>query len=140
MTPNAAKLGRVLVLGGALGLAACGGGSTGSGAASALPKCANRSFLATRVNLLPQSSRLYTHRKELGADVFGAMAPGSIDSVRREYKRHLEEQGYTITGGEAEEHDAEAEFEGNGRSGRLKLRELPGCGGAVQVQISLRRH
>lgn len=136
MTHRLGRLGRALVLGGALGLTACGGGSSSS--ASSLPRCANRAFLAERPSVLPESARVYSHERKLGADVVRAMAPGSLGDVREQVKQQLERSGYEIGGGEVEEHDAEAEIEGNGRSGRLKLRELDGCSGAVQVELALR--
>ena len=43
--------------------------------------------------------------------------------------------GYKIESGETEEHDAEAEWEGNGYRGRWAIRESSSCPGETVIQI-----
>ena len=43
--------------------------------------------------------------------------------------------GYRIESGETEEHDAEAEWEGNGYRGRWAIRESSSCPGETVIQI-----
>ena len=43
--------------------------------------------------------------------------------------------GYRVESGETEEHDAEAEWEGNGYRGRWAIRESSSCPGETVIQI-----
>lgn len=43
--------------------------------------------------------------------------------------------GFTVTNGETEEHDAEANWEGNGYRGRWAIRESATCDGETVVQV-----
>jgi len=43
--------------------------------------------------------------------------------------------GYKVESGETEEHDAEAEWEGNGYRGRWAIRESSACPGETVIQI-----
>jgi hypothetical protein len=43
--------------------------------------------------------------------------------------------GYKVESGETEEHDAEAEWEGNGYRGRWAIRESAACPGETVIQI-----
>ena len=46
-----------------------------------------------------------------------------------------QDAGYKVTNGETEEHDAEANWEGNGYRGRWAIRESATCPGETVVQV-----
>jgi hypothetical protein len=46
-----------------------------------------------------------------------------------------QDAGYKVTNGETEEHDAEANWEGNGYRGRWAIRESASCPGDTVVQV-----
>jgi hypothetical protein len=46
-----------------------------------------------------------------------------------------QDAGYKVTSGETEEHDAEADWEGNGYRGRWAIRESAQCAGETVVQV-----
>jgi hypothetical protein len=46
-----------------------------------------------------------------------------------------QDAGYKVTNGETEEHDAEANWEGNGYRGRWAIRESASCPGETVVQV-----
>jgi hypothetical protein len=49
--------------------------------------------------------------------------------------QHVVGQGYKIEKGETEEHDAEAEWQGNGFRGRWAIRESAECQGQTVIQV-----
>jgi hypothetical protein len=115
-------------------LAACGGGS-----ARTLPACFHKQGLSEKPAIpLPRHSVVYGRRSEAGFTVWSLAVPGSLDGVREVFRDGLERAGYRITGGEVEEADAEAEFEGSALTGRLKLSAVDGCAGAVKALVALR--
>jgi hypothetical protein len=46
-----------------------------------------------------------------------------------------QDAGFTVTSGETEEHDAEANWSGNGYRGRWAIRESATCPGETVVQV-----
>jgi hypothetical protein len=46
-----------------------------------------------------------------------------------------QDAGFKVTNGETEEHDAEANWEGNGFRGRWAIRESASCDGEVVIQL-----
>ena len=125
-----------------LAVAACGGESGEAG--GDLPACARA---GTPVSLpdafprsfpLPEGTVLDRMRSESGATVVEGYVPGNLDGVREFMNDELPNAGYELEGGETEEHDAETEFRGNGVEGRLKLRDISDCEGAVTLAVAVR--
>ena len=121
-------------------LAACGGESEEAG--GELPQCA-RAGAPIRVPdefaqfPLPDGTVLDRTRMDAGATVVEGFVPGDLDGVREFMNDELPDAGYELEGGETEEHDAETEFRGNGVEGRLKLRDISGCDGAVTLAVAV---
>jgi len=115
-------------------LAGCGGMH------ATLPACAQRTAISAAPAVhLPTGSVVYGRRTSLGATLWSVVTPGSVESVVAAYKSKLHADGYAVTGGEVDEHDAEAEF-GRGRSiVRLRLAELHGCSGAIDARLATLR-
>lgn len=124
-------------------VAACGGGDSGE-AGGELPACAAGGNPIQRPNGLPESfplpegTVLDSTRTESGATVVEGYVPGDLDGVREFMNDKLPDAGYELEGGETEEHDAETEFRGNGVEGRLKLRDITDCDGAVTFAVAVR--
>jgi hypothetical protein len=119
-------------------LSSCGGGES----ASALPDCAGAAKTIDRPAALPdefpvpEGTAFVEERSSGRFTLVDARSPGDLDGVREFFEQELEGSGFRLSGGEAEEHEAETEFEGNGTSGRLVLRSIGGCSGAVRVGIA----
>src|SRR2546426_10898054 len=114
-------------------LSGCGGSQ------HALPTCATPKQHVQPPSIpLPDGTVISSRRRRLGSTVWSGVAPGSLDDVRASFVKRLRSAGYDISGGGGEEHDAEAEVEGNGVRGRLKLRDVAGCSGAVSGAIATR--
>ena len=122
-------------------LVACGGGGNGS-ADSALPACADAPQTIERPDALPASfpvpdGTAFVEERESGQfTLIDARSPGDLAAVRAFFDRELEDAGYTLNGGEAEEHEAETDFAGNGHSGHIVIRSIGGCDGAVRVGVT----
>jgi hypothetical protein len=122
-------------------LVSCGGGGSASDA-SALPDCADVSQTVDRPSALPDSfpvpdGTAFVEERESGRfTLVDARSPGDLAGVRAFFERELENAGYALSGSEAEEHEAEADYAGNGHSGRLVIRSISGCDGAVRVGVT----
>jgi hypothetical protein len=68
-----------------------------------------------------------------------ARSPGDFDEVHEFFERELDNSGYQLSGGEAEEDEAEADFAGNGLAGHLVVHSIGGCDGAVRVGVATSR-
>ncbi len=123
-------------------VAGCGGG--GQAAHAALPNCAGTEQSVARPDAfpagipLPPGTVLRKTRNEGGFVVVNGVAPGSLREARDYVRRAFPKAGYELGGGDAEENEAETEFSGHGREGRLKLHTLAGCKGAVTVAVAVR--
>jgi hypothetical protein len=73
-----------------------------------------------------------------GDTVFVGLVPGDLEAARDFFNEQLPTRGYKLGEGDAEEHEAETEFEGHGVDGRLKLHDVSGCDGALTLEIGLR--
>lgn len=75
--------------------------------------------------------------EDRGAD--GTIVTGITDLPFEEVLAALngpaQDAGYEVTNGETEEHDAEANWEGNGYRGRWAIRESATCPGETVVQV-----
>lgn len=117
-----------------LALAGCGG------TRAALPACAQRTAISAAPAVhLPAGSVVYGRETSLGTTLWHIVTPGSVESAVAALKKQLLSDGYIVTGGEVDEHDAEAEFSRGPYTVRLRLTELQGCAGAVDVCLAALR-
>ena len=68
--------------------------------------------------------------------VDAARSPGDFREVHGFFEREREDAGYRLSGGEAEEDEAETDFAGDGISGHLVVHSIGGCDGAVRVGVA----
>ena len=111
--------------------------------ASALPDCVHPSRSVTvPAGLasfpLPRGAVLDRVRRAYGYRVVSGFVPGSVDPVREFLVSRLPDAGFRLNGGDSEEAEAEASYAGHGVRGRWKLRAVPGCPGALAIQIAVR--
>ena len=85
---------------------------------------------------LPRGAVLF-NVEDRGADgVIGTAAvEADLRAVLADLNGPAQEQGFEVTEGETEEHDAEANWEGNGFRGRWAIRDSASCDGEVVVQV-----
>jgi hypothetical protein len=131
----------------ALVLAACGGDGKDSGieeggSKSGLVQACGAGDIDPPASLarfpFPHGAVLTKTRREAGATIVeGYVANRSLDEVRDEIKRTLPGAGYELGEGDAEEHEAETEFEGHGVRGHLKLRDDV-CEDSVSFGVAVR--
>lgn len=122
----------------ALVAAGCGGGS------ERLPEAGNCTAGGTKLPAafpgslpVPKGLRVRATRKSGDYTVAEGTAAGTLDEVRDFYRTQLPAAGYTLGSGDAEEHEAETEFEGNGIRGKLKIRDNTGCQGRVSLDLAV---
>ena len=110
-------------------------------AAATLPACARAGAPVSSLASfpLPRGTVLDRRTHEYGYVVLRGRVPGYINPVRDWLVSHVPASGFRITGGDAEAAEAEASFTGHGVRGRWKVRELPGCPGALTLQLAYRR-
>jgi len=63
---------------------------------------------------------------------------GGLEAARDYYKEQLPKHGFELGEGDAEEEEAETEFDGHGFEGHLKLRTIEGCANALSLGVVLR--
>ena len=75
--------------------------------------------------------------QDRGADgvVVSAISKAAFKDVLATMNGPVEKAGYKVDKGETEEHDAEAEWSGNGYHGRWAIRESATCAGETVVQV-----
>ena len=125
-------------------LAGCGGdgGSAGT-VGGTLPACAQAgSAIVLPEGLadfpLPEGGVIDKSRMDAaGNAVFEGYVPGDLEAVRDYYNEQLPKSGYDLGEGDAEEHEAETEFDGHGVEGRLKLHDISDCDGALTLEVGL---
>ena len=85
---------------------------------------------------LPEGAVLY-NVEDRGADgvVGTAAVKSTLEDVLGTFNGTAQEQGFKVTNGETEEHDAEANWAGNGFRGRWALRESAACDGEIVIQL-----
>lgn len=67
--------------------------------------------------------------------VISGVRPGGLRDTLEFMQRAYPAAGFTLSGGEVEESDAESDFAGNGLRGRWAIRELPQCNGDTTVEV-----
>jgi hypothetical protein len=131
----------------ALAVAGCGGdGSEAKGSVGgALPACAAAGAASDLPAAfpagfpLPEGTVIDSTRKEGGFSVAEGYVAGDLEATADYFSEELPDAGYELGEGDAEEHEAETEFEGNGIDGRLKLRSVSGCDGALSLTLAAMR-
>jgi hypothetical protein len=128
-----------------LGLVACGGdskkaeGEPGSEAKAACtgsplsgaPKLPSNWPDMGEVTLTQQSTQGPT-------EIVEGYFDGDITAAHDDFKRELENAGFTILFDELEDHDSEVSWKGQGRSGQVGLREECGATDKIYVHITNR--
>jgi len=132
-------------------LAGCGGGNGGAGASSSpktagrLPACAGKVRVAGLPASFPQSFPLppgtvvTSTRRETAGAVIDGVVPDDLKGAKQFISRELPKAGFKLSGGEAEANEAETDFTGHGVTGRLKVRTIEGCAGAVTLTVGFVR-
>jgi len=151
---------RAVTLAGATALiattAACGGSSgdggknpdkdakVGGGAAAYVSTCTDQATPAARPypaafpSDWPFPSRTVVFNAEdRGSDgtIVTAVSATRFKEILRFMNHDVVDAGYKVKEGETEEHDAEAEWEGNGYRGRWAIRESSSCRGETVIQV-----
>ena len=138
---------------GALALAGCGSDTKSESEKEheALPKSATETCLADakQVASLPDgfpsdfpfpSKTIVYDAEDRGGD--GVIATGVTDLPFKQVLAALngpaQDAGFKVEDGETEEHDAEADWKGNGFEGRWAIRESGTCTGETVVQVVAR--
>jgi hypothetical protein len=67
--------------------------------------------------------------------LISGVRPGGFASTLEFMQREYPAAGFTLSGGEVEESDAESDFAGNGLRGRWAIREVPGCNGDTTIDV-----
>jgi hypothetical protein len=77
------------------------------------------------------------HAEDRGADgtIVTGISSAPFRTVLAFMNTDVVDAGFTIEEGETEEHDAEAEWEGNGFRGRWAIRESAACPGETVIQV-----
>ena len=76
-------------------------------------------------------------RREPAGAVIDAVVPRDLRDAKRFISRELPKAGFELSGGEAEANEAETDFTGHGVTGRLKVRKIQGCAGAVTLTVGV---
>ena len=148
---RAAAAGAAVLLGATL--AGCGGSGGdkaekdadhGSSAAADLTTCMSHASAAATPygKAFPQDwpfppRSVVFHAEDRGAEgtIVTAVSATPFTSILRFMNHDVASAGYKVEQGETEEHDAEAEWKGNGFRGRWAIRESAKCPGETVVQV-----
>ncbi len=128
----------------ALGLVACGGDTKAETDLDRATRAACSGSPLSKAAKLPSNwpelaQVTFTQQATQGpTEIVEGYFEGEIEAAHEEYKRELEEAGFTILFEEREDHDAEVSWEGQGRSGQVALREECGRGDKIYVHITNR--
>jgi hypothetical protein len=131
------------LLGAAAAASALAFGGPDPAHAAGLPACVHpRSLLALSGPLrqfpLPAGTVIERRQLEYGYAIYSGYVPGAINPVRDFLVSRLPAAGYRLGPGDAETAEAEAAYSGHSARGRWKVRAVPGCPGALTIQIAVR--
>lgn len=87
---------------------------------------------------LPSGSVVTARRQRYGYSIYTGLVPGYLNPVRDFLVARAPAAGYRLTGGDAEAAEAEASFVGHRGRGRYRLRVVPGCAGALRLELAFR--
>src|SRR5919199_1591757 len=79
-----------------------------------------------------------TRTDAAGNTIYEGTLRGDLHELRDYYEAQLPKHGYRLGEGDAEEHEAEADFTGHGGTGHFKLNDVLGCDDVVRLQVALR--
>lgn len=84
----------------------------------------------------PDQTTVY-NVEDRGSDgtIVTAVTGSPFKDVLAQFNGEVADAGYQVESGETEEHDAEAEWGGNGYRGRWAIRESSSCPGETVIQI-----
>lgn len=89
---------------------------------------------------LPSGAVLYNVEDRGNDGAIGtAVVKASLKDVLGVMNGTAQDAGFKVTGGETEEHDAEANWTGNGFRGRWAIRESAKCDGEIVIQVLAKR-
>jgi len=119
-------------------------GDSGHAVGARLPACAAAGSPIARPGAvagfpLPAGSVLDRRRFAYGYTILGGRIPGGINPVRDFLVSRAPRAGYRVVSGDAEAAEAEASFVGHGGRGRWQVQAIPGCPGALSVELAFRR-
>jgi hypothetical protein len=83
----------------------------------------------------PQTVVFHTEDRGSSGTIVSAVTSTSFKEVLAFMNHQVVKAGFEVESGETEEHDAEAEWEGNGHRGRWAIRESASCPGETVVQV-----
>jgi hypothetical protein len=127
-----------------LALGGCGGGGGKEKVGGAVPNCVDTvryKDLSSQFPAefpLPVGTVVGSEYVDQGARVAQLFIRGDLEAARDYYKEQLPKRGFELGEGDAEEQEAETEFEGHGFQGRLKLHTIEGCANALSLGVVLR--
>ena len=128
----------------ALGFVACGGGTKAETDLDRATRAACSGSPLSKAVRLPSNwpelaEVTYTRQATQGpTEVVEGYFAGEIKAAHEDFKRELQEAGFTILFEEREDHDAEVSWKGHGRSGQVALREECGRSDKIYVHITNR--
>lgn len=129
--------------------AGCGGGSEDEGEEHDFDKAADRGVCVAQAHQVkdvpdgfpsdfpfPDGTVVY-HAEDRGEDgiVVTGISGKPLEDVLAALNGPAQDAGFKVTSGETEEHDAEANWSGNGYRGRWAIRESSECPGETVVQV-----
>jgi hypothetical protein len=131
------------LIGAAAAAAALAFGGREPAHAAGLPSCVHPGGrLALPASLapfpLPAGSVIERRQLKYGYAIYSGYVPGAINPVRDFLVSRQSASGYRLGQGDAETAEAEAAYSGHGVHGRWKVRAVPGCPGALTIQIAVR--
>jgi len=83
----------------------------------------------------PQSVVFNAEDRGSDGTIVTAVSSAPFEDVRAFMNEDVTAKGFEVEDGETEEHDAEAEWKGNGYHGRWAIRESATCSGETVVQV-----
>jgi hypothetical protein len=127
-----------------LTLAGCGGsgkreGGAGLGCARAgspinLPAAFPQGFP------FPAGTVIDKQRRQAGGfTVIEGFVPGGLEENQDYFQDELPKAGFRLGEGDAEDHEAETDFTGNGFQGHLKIHDIPSCRDVLTLQVVVAR-
>ena len=85
---------------------------------------------------LPSGTVMFSVQDRGATGVVGTgVVKASLKDVLATLNGTAQDAGYTITTGETEKHDAEANWSGNGFRGRWAIKESATCSGEIVIQV-----
>lgn len=127
-----------------LGLAGCGGKEETRGELSKGAEAACTGTELSEAPRLPEGWPVmgevtFTRQSTQGpTEIVEGYFDGDIKSAHDDFKRELDQSGFTILFDELEEDDSEVSWKGEGRSGQVALREECGESDKIYVKVTNR--